>query len=79
MLAEPGGDGTMKKRLVGTPAQGRLWAKTGALSGVCSLSGYFRRNNGHMAAFSILMNGYKVHSNAIRKIQDDLALVMIEM
>ncbi|GAF77324.1 unnamed protein product, partial [marine sediment metagenome] len=35
-LATPGGEGTMEKRLVGTPAQGRLWAKTGALRGVCS-------------------------------------------
>lgn len=76
-LAEPGKEGTLKKRLKGTAAEGNLWAKTGALSGVCSLSGYFIRSNGHVGAFSMMMNGYSVHSNAIRDIQDRLALVMM--
>jgi len=78
LLAEPGGAGTLKKRLRGTPAEGRLWAKTGALRGACSLSGYFRRGDGRMAAFVMIFNDYKVHSNEIRALQDRLVLKMLE-
>ena len=78
-LAEPGGRGTLKKRMVGTDVEGRLWAKTGALRGVCALSGYYIRPNGNVGAFTMLMNGYSVHSDAIRDIQDRLALVMYGM
>lgn len=78
-LAEPGQPGTLKKRLTGTGAVGNIKAKTGALRGVCALSGYFTRRNGHTGAFVMMMNGYSVHSNAIRSIQDKLALVMLDM
>ncbi|MFA6448649.1 MAG: D-alanyl-D-alanine carboxypeptidase/D-alanyl-D-alanine-endopeptidase [bacterium] len=78
LLAEPGAKGTLEKRLRGTPAQGRLWAKTGALSGACALSGYFQRGDGHMAAFVMIFNDYKVHSNEIRALQDKIALQMLE-
>ena len=78
-LAEPGQKGTMKKRLTGTGAEGAVWAKTGALRGVCALSGYFKRKNGHTGAFVMIMNGYSVHSNAIRSIQDKLVLIMLNM
>ncbi len=78
LLAEPGGVGTLKKRLRGTTAEGRLWAKTGALRGACSLSGYFRRGDGRMAAFVMIFNDYKVHSNEIRVLQDRLVLKMLE-
>ncbi len=78
LFAEPGGEGTLKKRLVGTPAQGRLWAKTGALSGACSLSGYFRKSDGGMAVFVMVFNNYKVHSNEIRALQDQIALQMMQ-
>lgn len=78
-MAQPGGDGTMEKRLVGTPAAGRIWVKTGALRGACSLSGYYLRSNGHMAAFTMLFNNYSVHSNFIRAIQDKLVLAMLNM
>lgn len=76
-LAEPGQPGTLKKRL--TSAAGSIKAKTGALRGVCSLSGYFTRKNGRTGAFVMFMNGYSVHSNNIRAIQDKLALLMLEM
>jgi len=78
-MAKPGEEGTLKKRLVGTDAVGRLWAKTGAIRGVCSLSGFIKRNNGRMAVFAIIINGYTVHSNAIRALQDQMVLKMLEL
>jgi len=77
MLATPGGEGTLKKRLTGPPAEGRLWAKTGALRGACSLSGYLRAANGHATAFTIVINGYSVHSNHIRALQDEIILNLL--
>lgn len=52
-----GRDGTLAKRCVGKPAQDRVHAKTGTLTGVSSLSGYALAPNGHMLAFSIINQG----------------------
>jgi len=77
IMAVPGEAGTLKKRV--PQARGRLWAKTGALRGVCSLSGYYLRPNGNVAAFVMIMNGYSVHSSHIRKLQDRLVEKMLEL
>ncbi|HOY63647.1 MAG TPA: D-alanyl-D-alanine carboxypeptidase, partial [bacterium] len=79
MLAEPGVKGTLEKRLVNTSAAGRLKAKTGALRGACSLSGYIRPVYGGSVSFVMIMNGYSVHSNQIRALQDELVLALVEM
>lgn len=52
--------GTLAGRTCGTAASGRCRAKTGTLPGVSSLSGYCTARNGHLVAFSILMNGVDV-------------------
>ncbi|MEW5946942.1 MAG: D-alanyl-D-alanine carboxypeptidase/D-alanyl-D-alanine-endopeptidase, partial [bacterium] len=78
-LAAPGAKGTLRNRLVGTAAEGNLWAKTGAIRGACSLSGYYRRKNGGFGSFVMLFNGYKVHSSHIRGVQDRIVKVMMEM
>lgn len=79
MLASPGQRGTLKKRLVGTEAEGRLWAKTGALRGVCTMSGYFMRPDGSVASFVVFFNGYTVHSSQVRELQDRIVKVMMRM
>ena len=65
-LATPGDEGTLRRRL--TNLEGRLFAKTGTLNGVSSLSGYVRTKSGHWIAFAILMNGSDPNA---RKLQDD--------
>jgi D-alanyl-D-alanine carboxypeptidase/D-alanyl-D-alanine-endopeptidase (penicillin-binding protein 4) len=49
-------DGTIRWRMDGTAAAGRLRAKTGTLDGVVSLSGYVQDGRGRTFAFSILVN-----------------------
>jgi D-alanyl-D-alanine carboxypeptidase/D-alanyl-D-alanine-endopeptidase (penicillin-binding protein 4) len=49
-------DGTIRWRMDGTAAAGRLRAKTGTLDGVVTLSGYVEDGRGRMLAFSILVN-----------------------
>lgn len=62
VAAQPviGIDGTMKKRLPGTPIAGRGYVKTGTLDGVKSAAGYLLDARGRWVAFAWLIN----HPNA---------------
>ena len=48
--------GTLGRRFVGTPAAGRLRAKTGSLEGVVSLSGLVDEKDASPLAFSMIAN-----------------------
>ena len=63
-LPVAGVDGTLVYRFRGSPLQGRLWAKTGTLDGVNTLSGYLTAATGKMLAFSIMVNGGRPRSEA---------------
>lgn len=52
-----GVDGTLAKRMIGTPAENNVHAKTGSVTGVSSLSGYCTASNGHLLCFSIINCG----------------------
>ena len=52
-LARPGGVGTLKTRMLDTPAEGHLRAKTGTLRNAVALSGTVDRR----LVFSVLVNG----------------------
>lgn len=51
-----GEDGTLAHRMLGTPAEGNVRAKTGTVDGSTCVAGYARAANGHTLAFAILMN-----------------------
>lgn len=52
-----GVDGTLDERMIKTPAQGNVHAKTGTVSGISSLAGYCTAPNGHEIAFAIINQG----------------------
>jgi D-alanyl-D-alanine carboxypeptidase/D-alanyl-D-alanine-endopeptidase (penicillin-binding protein 4) len=52
-----GVDGTLKKRMRSTSAQGNVRAKTGSVTGVSTLAGYCTTNHGHTLCFVIFNQG----------------------
>ncbi|MDZ4181884.1 MAG: D-alanyl-D-alanine carboxypeptidase/D-alanyl-D-alanine-endopeptidase, partial [Candidatus Cloacimonadaceae bacterium] len=55
-LAVSGMDGTLKSRMVESPAKGRVFAKTGSMRGIRNIAGYFKADDGRLYAFVILCN-----------------------
>lgn len=64
-----GVSGTMKHRTKGTAAYKRVRAKTGTVTGVCTLAGYATAKDGHTLAF-VLMNSGAKSARKVREWQD---------
>ena len=66
-----------KRRLATAPYKGNVFAKTGTLTGVSTLSGYARASSGKVYAFSILMN--QIRGNwAAHAAQDKLVRALVD-
>ena len=72
-LPVAGVDGTIDKRMRGTPAQGNVHAKTGYIDKARSLSGYVTTADGQMLIFSLLCNNYTVPTSTVNRVQDSVA------
>ena len=74
-LAIPGEeDSTLQERL--SDLEGRVFAKTGTISNVNSLSGYLTRDDGSEVVFSILSNGSGLPSGQVRDAIDDIVRIL---
>jgi len=69
-------DGTMKLRMEGTDAAGRLRAKTGTLDKVTALSGFVQSLGGERFAFSVLVNDWSGRSSQVVSSVDRLGGVL---
>ena len=69
-LPVAGISGLLANRMKGTPAEGRVVAKTGALFNVRSLAGYLTTLSGEPMAFAILVNNFRVSNREIDAITD---------
>jgi len=78
-LAISGLDGTLRHRMLHTPAFLRVFGKTGSLQNVTTLGGYVRTNSGKMLSFSILVNNHSFSSAAARKAIDQICDVIVEI
>lgn len=72
-----GEDGTLKKRMKKTIAEGNVRAKTGTLTGIISLAGYLTAKNGHELCFAIINQGV-MSSKEARNFQDKLCLLLCQ-
>ena len=72
ILATPGEEGTLRRRLL--PLASRLRGKTGSISGVSSLSGIVRGVNGGTRYFSIVLN-HHTGGEALKTIDEMMAAI----
>lgn len=77
-LAIAGVDGTLRSRMQDTQAERRVRAKTGAIRSVSCLSGYAASQDNETFAFAILMNQYKSGGYEVKKIQNQIGLLLTE-
>ncbi|QZZ22977.1 D-alanyl-D-alanine carboxypeptidase/D-alanyl-D-alanine-endopeptidase [Leptothermofonsia sichuanensis E412] len=78
-LAIAGDSGTLKRRFRHTPAERRVAAKTGYISGVVALSGYLSPPNYPPLVFSILVNQPDGSVSAMRSAVDDLVVALTRL
>ncbi|MEO5666869.1 MAG: D-alanyl-D-alanine carboxypeptidase, partial [Bdellovibrionota bacterium] len=73
-----GRDGTLKNRMHGTQAFGRLRGKTGSIDGVAAITGVVQSRGGELLAFSVMMNDDSKDGTKIRTWQDPFGQALAE-
>lgn len=74
-----GVDGTLKRRLKGTAAEGIVKAKTGYLSCVSSVSGYAVSKSGEPLLFTVMMNNHQCTNKEATAIQDRMIEALVNL
>jgi D-alanyl-D-alanine carboxypeptidase/D-alanyl-D-alanine-endopeptidase (penicillin-binding protein 4) len=69
-------DGTLEERMEESDAYGRVYAKTGTLSGVSCLSGYIFSQSNTDFVFSILMQNFVGSADSARAVQDRICDIL---
>lgn len=78
-LPVAGADGTLRRRLRGTPGERRVFAKTGSMSNVRSLAGYVDTLDGETLAFAVMTNGFDTRAADIDQRVDELLLALVQL
>lgn len=77
-LPVAGEDGTLSDRMKNTPAEGRIFAKTGTIGHGNTLSGYAATAHGARLVFSILGNNNNLHAQDANRVIDSICVAMVE-
>jgi serine-type D-Ala-D-Ala carboxypeptidase/endopeptidase (penicillin-binding protein 4) len=75
-LPVAGKDGTLKRRMKGSSAEGNLHGKTGNMNGVSALSGYASSADGEPLAFAMIVQNFPASGRHAREIQDRIAALL---
>ena len=73
-LSVAGVKGTLSRRFSNTIVQGKLWGKTGTLTGVAALSGYLDVPGYQPLVFSIIVNNANAPGVTLRRTIDEIVL-----
>jgi D-alanyl-D-alanine carboxypeptidase/D-alanyl-D-alanine-endopeptidase (penicillin-binding protein 4) len=65
-LPRSGARGSLRRRFVGTPLEGRVVAKTGSIARVQTLSGYIERPDGGRITFAVMVNGHAIPERLVQ-------------
>lgn len=68
--------GTLRNRMRLSPAAGKVYAKTGTLTGVRALSGYLQHPHSGMLVFSIIVNRSNINGSKLVK---DIDNIMVQL
>jgi len=71
-LPEAGVRGTLKTAYVGTAAERNVFAKTGSISHVRTISGFLRTHHHGTVTFSFMLDDWIEDANALAKLRADL-------
>lgn len=72
-----GKDGTLVKRMKGTPAERRVRAKTGTMQGISALAGYTVTADGEPLAFAMIIENFvDAQQQRVRKFLDRIAALL---
>jgi D-alanyl-D-alanine carboxypeptidase/D-alanyl-D-alanine-endopeptidase (penicillin-binding protein 4) len=77
-LPVAGVSGTLAERFKETPAQNRVWAKTGTLSNVRGISGYVVTSAAEPLVFSILVNNFRLPAAEVDATIDKAVIRLVE-
>jgi len=77
-LPVAGKDGTLARRMRGTPAEGNVKAKTGSMANVRAMSGYVTTRDGERLVFSIIANNFNVPTESIDAAVDTAVVRLAE-
>jgi D-alanyl-D-alanine carboxypeptidase/D-alanyl-D-alanine-endopeptidase (penicillin-binding protein 4) len=72
-----GVDGTLQERLQTPSVKGSVFAKTGTMENVSSLSGFIRTRHHRWLVFSIMSNGFNEPLSTIHTMQDQICSALI--
>jgi D-alanyl-D-alanine carboxypeptidase/D-alanyl-D-alanine-endopeptidase (penicillin-binding protein 4) len=77
-LPQSATSGNLANRMKDTPAAARVWAKTGSMSNVRSLSGYALTLDGEPLAFSFMTTGFRVPASRIDATMDEALVRLVK-
>jgi D-alanyl-D-alanine carboxypeptidase/D-alanyl-D-alanine-endopeptidase (penicillin-binding protein 4) len=72
-------DGSLRNRVKGTPAAGKIHAKTGSVANARSLSGYALTADNHMLIFSLLANNWITSQAAVDSVHNRIAVMLASL
>ncbi len=72
-----GMDGSLGRRMQNEYQKGNVRAKTGTMTGISCISGYFSNELGQRFAFAIMINGFVGSSQKYNKMQDDILATFV--
>jgi serine-type D-Ala-D-Ala carboxypeptidase/endopeptidase (penicillin-binding protein 4) len=77
-LPVAGTSGTLEARMKGTPAADHVWAKTGSMSQVRSISGYLMTTDREPLVFAIIVNGFRTPAREVDATVDRALVKLVE-